>query len=81
MDDQSGFLSYLLHDENDEWKATYLLYNNGYESREVNLLEGTWNVVATTDEIGDMTENELSTLYVQESGQTITLGVNDTLIM
>jgi hypothetical protein len=28
-----------------------------------------------------MTENGLSTLYVQEGGQTITLGVNDTLIM
>jgi len=81
LDDQSGFVSYLLHDESDEWKTTYLLFNNGYESREVHLLEGTWNVVATTDEVGDITDSGLSTLYVQEGGQTITLGVNDTLIM
>jgi hypothetical protein len=45
------------------------------------LLEGTWNVVATTDEIGDITDDGLTTLYVQEGGQVITLGVNDTLIM
>jgi len=81
LDDKSGFVSFLLHDENDEWKTTYLLFNNGYESREINLLEGTWNVVATTDEIGDITNDGLTTLYVQEGGQTITLGVNDTLIM
>lgn len=81
LDDQSGFVSYLYQDETDEWKTTYLLFNNGYESREVNLLEGTWNVVATTDEIGDITDDGLTTLYVQEGGQTITLGVNDTLIM
>jgi len=81
LDDQSGFVSYLLQDENDSWKRIYLLFNNGYESRDVTLLEGTWNVVATTDEIGDITDDGLSTLYVQEGGEVITLGVNDTLIM
>ena len=81
LDDQSGFVSFLLHDESDDWKTTYFLYNNGYESRDVTLLEGTWNVVATTDDIGTIEDNGLSTLYVQEGGETITLGVNDTLIM
>ncbi|MBU1145391.1 MAG: type I pullulanase [Firmicutes bacterium] len=88
-DQESGFISYLLSDSTDQWKTIYVLHNNGDQKRKVTLQLGTWNVVATTDEIGEVTTTSfndetistLSTLYVQKGGKTIELDTNETLIM
>lgn len=80
-DTTSGFVSYFLHDEADPWKTIYVLHNNGAEARQIPLQKGTWNVVATTDQIGAIQEGGLATLYTQEGGVTITMQPNDTLIM
>ncbi|MFU8793704.1 MAG: type I pullulanase, partial [Acholeplasmataceae bacterium] len=85
----SGFVSFFLSDPEDEWKTIYILFNNGAEEREITLQEGTWHVVATIDEIGEITESTyggqtvptLETLYMQEGGETITMAPNGTLIM
>ena len=85
----SGLISYMLDDPNDEWKSTLVIHNNGSREREMQLPLGTWHVVATTDEIGDLTTSHyngaevptLETLYIQEGGDYITLAPNDTLIM
>ena len=85
-----GFISYLLHDEDDFWKTTYVIFNNGNREREITLLEGTtWHLVATTDEIGDFTTvtingdtfDTLTVLSTHQGGTTITLPRNQTLIL
>ena len=76
-DQQTGFVSFFLNDPTDDWKTTYVLHNNGDESREVMIHPGTWNVVVTTDEI----DSALETLYVQEGGEVITIAKNETLVM
>jgi pullulanase len=88
-DSISGFVSFLLSDPEDEWKTIYMLFNNGAQEREIELIPGTWHVVATVDEIGEVTTSEyngqtvptLSTLYIQEGGTTITMKPNESLIM
>ena len=88
-DSESGFISYFLHDEEDYWQTTYIMHNNGDTSREMVLHPGTWNVIATTDEFGDLETidyngnsiSNFTTIEVLEGGQLITLDTNETLIM
>ena len=84
-----GLISYMLHDEDDLWKTIYVVHNNGDIERDFRVNTGTWNVVSTTDEIGEISETSfngdtiptLTTLYVQQGEETITLDKNETLIM
>lgn len=77
----SGFVSYLLYDETDNYKTIYVLHNNGSSTRDIKLHEGNWNVIATTDEFGAQIENGFETLYTLAGGTYIEMKPNDTLIM
>lgn len=80
-DKASGFVSYFLYDETDDMKTIYVLHNNGSQARDIHIQNGEWQVIATTEEFGEMTENGFETLYVQQGNQVITLEPNQTLIM
>jgi pullulanase len=77
----SGFVSYLLYDETDNYKTIYVLHNNGSATRDIKLHKGNWNVIATTDEFGAQIENGFETLYTLEGGTFIEMKPNDTMIL
>jgi pullulanase len=77
----SGFVSYLLYDETDNYKTIYVLHNNGSATRDIKLHKGNWNVIATTDEFGEQIENGFETLYTLEGGTFIEMKPNDTMIL
>lgn len=79
--EQEGLVVYAFVDEDDVWHTTLMVHNAGDESRDYVLPEGSWNLVATTDEIGDRTEEGLSVLEEKPGDQTITLNENDSLIL
>lgn len=86
----SAIVAYLLTDNDDYWKTTYVIHNNGATSRQYTL-DGstTWNLVLTTFESGEwievtdggITYQSLSVLETFNGGQTITLAPNETMIL
>ncbi len=79
---EDGMVAYALEAEDSAWATTLVVHNNGDASRTFDMPGGPWNVVATTDEIGDIDEdNVLSTLSTVEGGSTLEMEPNDTYIM
>ena len=81
MSPETGLIAYALEDPNDEWRTILMIHNAGDQSRDFDLPAGEWNVVATTDEIGERIDGGLDTLFTQSGGETITLSANDSFIM
>ncbi len=85
---ENGFVSFLLHDNDDLWKTTYIMHNSGREARQITLLDGSWNLIGTTDAFGEPTTitignqsfDSFTILDTYQGGTTITLQPNDTLI-
>ncbi len=80
---EDGLIAYALYDDDDLWRTTLVVHNNGAASRDFDMPGGQWNVVATTEEAGELIGGEemLETLYKQDGGETIELDPNDSLIM
>lgn len=82
MSPGDGMLAYALEAEDSQWPTTLIVHNNGGDSRTFDMPGGPWNLVATTDDIGDMDDdNVLSTLQTIEGGSQIDMEPNDTYIM
>ncbi len=78
---EPGAVNYMLNDPNDAWQSIVVLHNNNSEAREFTLPEGSdWNLIATADEFGEITENDIATLSTSASGETLTLGENESRI-
>jgi pullulanase len=80
-DDEVGFFSFFLYDENDAMKTIYVLQNNGSVARNIPLQPGTWNVLATTDSFAPFQNGSFVPLRQQVGNTTITMQPNDLLIM
>ncbi len=82
MSQEDGMVAYAFEADDDLWTTTLVVHNNGTEARDFDMPGGTWNVVATTDEIGDLDdETTLTTLFEQDGGETIELAANESRIM
>ncbi len=86
----NGLVAYLLHDEDDYWKTTLVIHNNGAQARDFTLLDDVdWNLVVTTDAFGEFITVEdggesftsMTVLDTFSGGTTITLDPNDTFIL
>ncbi len=88
-DGQNGLIAYYLYNQDDLWKTTMVIHNNGLEERTIDLAAGDWHVVVTTDDIGDYiqvtegteTYDSLTVLETYTNEETITLAPNETLIL
>jgi len=84
-----GLIAYILRDPNDNWKTTYVIHNNGKESRNYTLHGSTtWNLVLGMDAAelrtvtdGDNTYYTFDIISTFTGGQSIGLEPNETLIL
>ena len=84
-----GLVSYTLTDTTDVWNTIFVVHNGGDAANAILLPEGEWNVVLTTDEVGEMTLTEyqgvgvetLSILTVLAGNTVLNLNPNDTYVM
>jgi len=88
-DEIGGFISYTLTDEDDLWHTIFIAHNGGDTTTNVVLPDGNWEIIMTTDEIGELTEVEYKEAMVEtfaslgrlEGESTLTLNPNDTYVL
>ncbi len=80
---EPGTIQYLLNDENDDWQTIVVFHNNGSETRDFTLpsADTTFNLVATSDEVGEIDGDSVQTLASFDGGETLTLERNESRIL
>ena len=88
-DEVGGYVSYTLTDNDDLWQTVFVAHNGGDTSTTITLPEGDWEIIMTTDDIGEVQSVEyngstvmtLSSLGQLEGETNLTLNKNDTYVL
>ncbi len=79
---ENGLIAYALENPGEDWQTVLVVHNNASATRDFEMPGGEWRVVATTDEIGNISEEKtLTTLRTIDGGTILSLDANDSYIM
>lgn len=88
-DETGGYVSYTLTDNDDLWQTVFIAHNGGDAETTITLPDGKWEIIMTTDDIGEVTTVEykegsvmtISSLGQLEGESNLTLKKNDTYVL